>query len=84
MAYGIAKAISALWPVFEGEPIGGIILLGRAAAGENLVKQIKRFLQGLNVNIAVYADNFELEAMTDGVARCLDGRAPIKNYVCRL
>ena len=84
MAYGIAKGVSSLWPSFEGEPVSGIILLGPGAAGENLVKQIKRFLRGLGVNIAVYADISELEAMTDGVGRALKGRAPVKNYVCPL
>lgn len=84
MAYGIAKGISSLWPSFEGEKVSGIILLGPGAAGDNLVKQIKRFLQGSGVNIAVYADSSELEAMTDGVGRALKGRAPVKNYVCPL
>ncbi|GLH68904.1 hypothetical protein GETHPA_04370 [Geothrix rubra] len=80
MAYQIAKAISALVPAFDGEPVDAILLTGGLARSERLVGELRRLTSALGCPVRVYPGENEMAALAKGALRVLSGREPAKDY----
>jgi butyrate kinase len=80
MVYQIAKAITALAPAFEGEPIDAILLTGGMARSARLVGDLRRLTTALGCPVQVYPGENEMAALAKGALRVLSGREAAKNY----
>jgi butyrate kinase len=80
MAYQIAKAITALAPAFEGEPIDAILLTGGMARSVRLVSDLRRLTAALGCPVQVYPGENEMAALAKGALRVLSGREIAKDY----
>lgn len=80
MLYQIAKAITALAPAFEGEPIDAILLTGGMARSAKLVAELDRLTAALGCGIKVYPGENEMAALAKGALRVLSGREVAKDY----
>ena len=80
LAYQIAKAVTALAPAFEGEPIDAILLTGGMARSAKLVAELKRLTAALGCPVKVYPGENEMAALAKGALRVLSGRETAKDY----
>ncbi len=80
MIYQIAKAITALAPAFEGEPIDAILLTGGMARSTKLVDELRRLTVALGCPVVVYPGENEMAALAKGALRVLSGREIAKDY----
>lgn len=80
MIAGYSRAICSLIPDFEGEKIDAIVLTGGFAHEEFVVNTIKEDLSAIQIPIAVYPGEKEMEAMRDGALRVLLGEEEAKKY----
>ena len=80
MAYQIAKAVAALLPAFEGEPLNQIILTGGMSRSRMLVERLKKYLSGIGCGITVYPGENEMIALVKGALRVLYGREAAQEY----
>ncbi len=80
LAYQIAKAITALVPAFEGEPMDAILLTGGMARSALLVAELRRLTAALHCGIQVYPGENEMAALAKGALRVLSGREVAKDY----
>ena len=80
LAYQIAKAITALAPAFEGEPIDAILLTGGMARSARLVGELRRLTAALGCPVKVYPGENEMAALAKGALRVLSGREMAKDY----
>jgi len=80
MTYQIAKAITALAPAFEGEPIDAILLTGGMARSARLVGELRRLTVALGCVVQVYPGENEMAALAKGALRVLSGREAAKDY----
>ena len=80
LAYQIAKAITALTPAFEGEPIDAILLTGGMARSARLVGELRRLTAALGCPVKVYPGENEMAALAKGALRVLSGREMAKDY----
>ena len=78
MAYQIAKEIGAMAAVVRGK-INSIILTGGLAKSENLVALISERISFL-APIKIYAGEYEMEAMAEGVLRILNKQEELQQY----
>jgi butyrate kinase len=80
MAYQLAKAVAALVPAFEGEPIDRIVLTGGMARSTRLVDGLTRYLAGMPCGITVYPGENEMVALAKGALRVLYGKEQQREY----
>jgi butyrate kinase len=80
MAYQVARWITSLLPVFEGEPIDRVLLTGGMARSKRLVEAISHGVGGLGCGITIYPGENEMYALVKGALRVLDGREPARQY----
>lgn len=80
MIYGIAKAISALWPAFDGEPVDQILVTGGMARSEPLMTGLRQSLAALPAGLTVYPGENEMLALAEGALRVLEGREAAQEY----
>ena len=80
LTYQIAKAITALAPAFEGEPIDAILLTGGMARSARLVGELRRLTVALGCQVKVYPGENEMAALAKGALRVLSGREVAKDY----
>jgi butyrate kinase len=80
LAYQIAKAITALAPAFEGEPLDAILLTGGMARSPQLVSELTRLTVALGCPVKVYPGENEMAALAKGALRVLSGRETAKDY----
>jgi butyrate kinase len=80
LTYQIAKAISALAPAFEGEPMDAILLTGGMARSSQLVGELTRLTAALGCPVKVYPGENEMAALAKGALRVLSGREVAKDY----
>jgi butyrate kinase len=80
MAYQIAKAITALVPAFDGEPVDAILLTGGLARSMKLVTELRRLTSALGCPVRVYPGENEMAALAKGALRVLSGREPARDY----
>jgi butyrate kinase len=80
LAYQVAKAITALAPAFEGEPIDAILLTGGMARSARLVGELTRLTTALGCAVKVYPGENEMAALAKGALRVLSGREAAKDY----
>jgi butyrate kinase len=80
MAYQIAKAITALVPAFEGEPLDAVLLTGGMARSARLVAELRRLTAALGCPVVVYPGENEMAALAKGALRVLAGRETAKDY----
>jgi butyrate kinase len=80
LLYQIAKAITALAPAFDGEPIDAILLTGGMARSQNLVAELTRLTRVLGCGVKVYPGENEMAALAKGALRVLSGREAAKDY----
>jgi butyrate kinase len=80
LAYQIAKAIAALVPAFEGEPMDAILLTGGMARSTKLVGELRRLTAALGCPVQVYPGENEMAALAKGALRVLSGREAAKDY----
>jgi len=80
MAYQIAKAVSALVPAFDGEPVDAILLTGGLARSEKLVGELRRLTSALGCPVRVYPGENEMAALAKGALRVLSGRETARDY----
>jgi len=80
MAYAVAKAIAALWPAFDGEPVDQILITGGMARCEPLMAKIRLGLGNLPAGVTVYPGENEMLALAQGALRVLEGREEAKVY----
>lgn len=80
LAYQIAKAITALVPAFDGEPIDAILLTGGMARSPMLVGELRRLTSALGCPVQVYPGENEMAALAKGALRVLSGREQAKTY----
>lgn len=80
MAYAIAKAIAALWPAFDGEPVDRILITGGVARSEPLMDRIRTALAALPAGITAYPGENEMLGLAQGALRVLEGREAAKEY----
>lgn len=80
LAYQVAKAITALAPAFEGEPIDAILLTGGMARSARLVGELTRLTKALGCAVKVYPGENEMAALAKGALRVLSGREAAKDY----
>lgn len=79
MAYQLAKLISALFPVVEGQ-IDGIVLTGGGAYWDRLVNDIKSRLAYSNVPFFVRPGEHEMQALAEGALRVMNGEERVHTY----
>lgn len=80
MVYAIAKAISALWPAFDGEAVDQILITGGMARSEVLMSRLRQSLSALPTGITLYPGENEMLALAEGALRVLEGREPVREY----
>ncbi len=80
MCYQIAKAITALWPAFDGEPVDRVVLTGGMARSAALVATITGYLAATGVGVTVYPGENEMTALARGAMRVLAGREEARRY----
>jgi butyrate kinase len=80
LIYQIAKAVTALAPAFEGEPIDAILLTGGMARSSKLVGELTRLTAALGCPVKVYPGENEMAALAKGALRVLSGREAAKDY----
>ncbi|HJW73026.1 MAG TPA: butyrate kinase [Geothrix sp.] len=80
MAYQIAKAITALVPAFDGEPVDAVLLTGGLARSQRLVADLRRMVSALGCEVQVYPGENEMAALAKGALRVLSGREEAKEY----
>jgi butyrate kinase len=80
LIYQIAKAVTALAPAFEGEPIDAILLTGGMARSSKLVSELTRLTAALGCPVKVYPGENEMAALAKGALRVLSGREAAKDY----
>ncbi len=80
LTYQIAKAIAALVPAFEGEPMDAILLTGGMARSARLVGELHRLTAALGCPVQVYPGENEMAALAKGALRVLSGREAAKDY----
>lgn len=80
LAYQVAKAITALVPAFDGEPLDAILLTGGMARSARLVDDLRRFTAALGCGVVVYPGENEMAALAKGALRVLSGRETAKDY----
>jgi butyrate kinase len=80
MVYQIAKAITALAPAFEGEPIDAVLLTGGMARSARFVGELRRLTTALACPVQVYPGENEMAALAKGALRVLSGREAAKDY----
>jgi butyrate kinase len=78
MIYQIVKAIGAMVAALKGD-VDGILLTGGIANEPYLVRQIREAVERF-APVAVYAGEFEMEALASGAIRVLDGTEEPKTY----
>jgi butyrate kinase len=81
MAYQIAKAVAALLPAFDGEPVDQVLLTGGMARCAPLVGRIKALLAAVGCDVTVYPGENEMFALAKGALRVLSGKESAKEYV---
>ncbi|MBP1771555.1 MAG: butyrate kinase [Holophagaceae bacterium] len=80
LAYQVAKAITAMVPAFDGEPIDAILLTGGMARSARLVEDLRRLTAGLGCGVKVYPGENEMAALAKGALRVLSGREVARDY----
>ena len=80
MAYQIAKAITALLPAFDGDPVDAVLLTGGLARSQRLVADLRRMVSALGCEVQVYPGENEMAALAKGALRVLSGREVAKEY----
>jgi butyrate kinase len=80
MAYQIAKAITALIPAFDGEPVDRVLLTGRMARSQILVEAITRYVGAVGCGVSVYPGEDEMFALAKGALRVLSGKEEAREY----
>jgi butyrate kinase len=80
LSYQIAKAITALVPAFEGEPLDAILLTGGMARSTRLVGELRRLTAALGCPVRVYPGENEMVALAKGALRVLSGRETARDY----
>lgn len=80
MIYNVCKQISALIPAFEGEAIDAILITGGIAHSEYIVREMKRYLGFLQIEIRIYPGEKELEALRNGILKVLRGEEEPQEY----
>ena len=80
LAYQIAKAITALVPAFDGEPLDAILLTGGMARSTRLVADLRRLTAALGCPVKDYPGENEMAALAKGALRVLSGREVAKDY----
>jgi butyrate kinase len=80
LAYQVAKAITALVPAFDGEPLDAILLTGGMARSARLVDDLRRLTAALGCGVVVYPGENEMAALAKGALRVLSGRETAKDY----
>ena len=78
MVYQIVKEIGGLYASLSSE-ISALIFTGGLANSEILINKLKRYLNFIN-NIVIYPGSFELQALTEGVLRILNGEEKVNTY----
>ncbi len=81
LCYQVAKAIAALWPAFDGEPVDRVLLTGGMARSQALVRRVEELLVATGVGVTVYPGENEMVALVKGAVRVLSGREPAKEYM---
>lgn len=80
MCYQISKAITALLPAFDGEPIDKVLLTGGMARSQALVDSITKLVSALGCGVAVYPGENEMIALVKGALRVLNKREQARDY----
>ena len=80
LAYQVAKAIAALVPAFDGEPMDAILLTGGMARSARLVGELRRLTAALGCPVQVYPGENEMAALAKGALRVLSGREAARDY----
>lgn len=80
MVYQIAKAITALVPAFDGEPVDRVLLTGGMARCKPLVQRIREFIRPLGCGLTVYPGENEMIALAKGALRVLRGKETAREY----
>jgi butyrate kinase len=80
MAYQLAKAVTALIPAFEGEPIDRVVLTGGMARSSRLIDRASAYLAGMPCGITVYPGENEMVALAKGALRVLYGKEEQREY----
>lgn len=80
MIAGISRNICCLIPDFEGENVDQIILTGGVVRWPLVVEKVKQDLHAINIGIAVYPGEKEMEALRDGAICVLTGEGSVKSY----
>jgi butyrate kinase len=78
MAYQIAKEIGAMATVLHGK-IDAIVLTGGLAHSKRLTNYIEERV-GFMAPFLVYAGEYEMKALNEGVLRVLEGQESAKIY----
>ena len=79
MVYQIAKEIGAMSCVLAGH-VDNVILTGGLAHSKRVVNMLKD-RTGFIAPLVIYAGEFEMEALAQGVLRVLTGEENAKNYI---
>ena len=79
MVYQIVKEIGGLYSTFSGE-ISALIFTGGLANSKLLINKLNEYLNFMKPHI-IYPGSFELEALTRGVLRVLEGLEEAKEYL---
>ena len=80
LAYQVAKAITALLPAFDGEPVDAVLLTGGLARSQRLVADLRRMVAALGCEVQVYPGENEMAALAKGSLRVLSGREEAQDY----
>lgn len=78
MLYQVAKEAGACAAVLKGK-VDGVVLTGGVAYAEYVVNRLREYLEFLGPFIAIPGE-FEMEALSRGVYRVLDGKEEAKIY----
>ena len=80
MTYQIAKAITALLPAFDGQPVDRVLLTGGMARSERLVADLTKSVAALGCGVTAYPGENEMQALVRGALRVLRGREVAQDY----
>ena len=79
MVYQIVKEIGGLYASFSGV-VSGLILTGGLANSKLFINKLKKYLNFISPQI-LYPGSFELEALSSGVLRVLNGVEKALDYL---